>query len=72
MTVRELWSLTHFLGKVQIEDEEHFISNPIVRFEEGISDMVLNEENDYYYLADKEVKYFDFFFNTLRIVIKEN
>ena len=72
MTVRELWALTTFIGKVQIEDEEHLITNPIVRFEEGISDMVYNEENEYYYLADKEVKYFDFLFNTLRIILKEN
>ena len=72
MKVSELWKLTTYVGKVQIEDEEHLITNPIVRFEEGISNMVYNPENEYHYLADKEVKYFDFMFNVLRIIIKEN
>ena len=73
MKVSELWAMTTYGGKVQIEDakELNSISNPIVRFEEGISDMVYNEENEYHYLADKEVKYFDFMFNTLRIILKE-
>lgn len=76
MTVTELWAATTYVGKVQIEDakELNSISNPIVRFESMIflGDLVLNPENEYHYLADKEVKYFDFMFNVLRIVIKEN
>ena len=76
MTIRELWKLTTYVGKVQIEDEKELnsISKPIVRFESiiGLGDLVLNPDNEHHYLADKEVKYFDFMFNVLRIVIKEN
>ena len=76
MKVSELWAMTTYSGKVQIEDakELNSISKPIVRFEStiGIGDLVLNPDNEHHYLANKEVKYFDFMFNTLRIIIKEN
>ena len=71
MTVKELWAMTTYVGVVQIEDDEHCISNPIVIFPKGISEMILDDSNEYHFLADREVRYFDFLFNTMRIKIKE-
>ena len=66
MTVKELWVLTTYVGELQIEDDEHYISNPLLTLsgEETIDFMLTNE------LANREVKYFDFLFGKMRIMLK--
>lgn len=67
MKVRDLWSMCTFVGDIQIEDKEHYLSNPLVKLHsEDTSRFMLNNE-----LANAEVDYFDFMHNTLRIIIKE-
>ena len=66
MTVKELWVLTTYVGELQIEDDEHYISNPLLTLsgEETLLFMFTNE------LAKREVKYFDFLNGKMRIMLK--
>lgn len=66
MTVKELWFLTTYVGKLQIEDDEHYLSNPLLVLsgEETVDFMLTSE------LAKREVKYFDFMFGKMRIMLK--
>lgn len=72
MTVKELWKMTTYIGKVSIERYEDSPSHPIVVFKSSIEfgNMILNSDNEYHYLADKKVAYFDFLLDTMRIVLK--
>lgn len=71
MTVKDLWVHTTYVGKVQIEDETHRISNPLV-VGECLTELVFDDEHNFTELANKEVEYFDFLFGTMRIKLKEN
>lgn len=66
MTVKELWLLTTYVGDIAIEDEEHNLTNPLLKLngEDAIDFMLTNE------LANREVKYFDFLFDKMRIMLK--
>ena len=66
MTVRELWVLTTYVGDLQIEDDEHNLTSPLLKLngEDTIDFMLTNE------LANREVKYFDFLFGKMRIMLK--
>lgn len=71
MKVIDLWVLTTYCGEIQFEDENHGVMHPIIRVKTtDMVDILLNKENPHNYLTNREVKYFDFFDNAMRIVLK--
>lgn len=72
MTIKDLWLATTYVGRVQLEDETHLISNPLLVAEGGLTTIVFDSKGNYTEYANREVNYFDFMFNTMRIILKEN
>lgn len=71
MTVEELWTLTTYVGKVKFEDNEHGFFSPLVAMDTKVlMELITRDDHEYHWLANVEVAYFDFMFDTLRICLK--
>ena len=72
ITLRELWLLTTYVGNIQIENDDNFVSEPLLKTTNlEMVALILDNNHEYHHLADREVEYFDFVFNTMRIKLKK-
>lgn len=72
MTVRDLWLVSVYVGRTQFEDDDYGPTNPFLVVGEGddsMSKIIMDNNHPYHYLANREIKYFDFIGGTMRIRI---
>jgi len=70
LTIRDIWLYTTYVGVVQLEDDTHLVSNPLL-VADSLLKVVFDDNGNFTEYADKKVDHFDFLFGRMRIILKE-